>query len=234
MDGIILVNKEKGISSFEVVKRVRKILKIQKVGHAGTLDPQAEGLLIILLGKATKLFSCFSKFPKEYIFKVVFGKSTETGDIEGKIIEEKKCPFITQEVVDEVLPLFLGKIKQKPHQYSAVKISGVPAYYFARKGEKVDLPEKEVQIYQLKLLDFIPGNFPKAKILAVVSSGTYIRTLAEDIGKKLKVPAFCMEILRTKIGPFRLENSFYLSQIEKEKEKVIIDLQKIQKILDKN
>lgn len=233
MDGIILIHKERGINSFQIVKRIRKIFGIKKVGHSGTLDPEAEGLLIILLGKATKLFSDFSRLKKEYLFEIVFGKKTNTGDASGKILEEKDCSFLEVENIKKILPDFLGKIKQKPHQFSAVKINGVPAYKIARRGQKVDLKEREVEIYKIKLISFQKDTFPKAKILAEVSSGTYIRVLAEDIGKKLGVPAYCSFILRRKIGPFYLKDAIKIEDIGNRKKDVIIKLDEALKILDK-
>lgn len=226
MDGIILVFKNKGLTSFQIVKEVKRILNIKKVGHAGTLDPMAEGLLILLLGKATKLFSKFLKLKKEYIFKVVFGKATETKDSEGKIIAEKRNFILKEENILKVIPFFIGEIDQRPPLFSAVKIKGIPAYKIARKKGKVDLPKRKVKIYNLKFLDFKKDKH-EAEFLAEVSSGTYIRSLAEDIGKKLNLPAYTSYILRTKIGPFSLKKSYKISEIQKLKEKTIISLEEL-------
>ena len=205
---IILIDKPAGMSSFGVVARVRRKLRDEqgkkvKVGHTGTLDPFATGLLIILAGKATKKSDEFLKKDKEYEATVYLGKTSSTGDIEGEITEvSNKVP--TKAEVESACEKLTGKIEQKVPIFSAVKINGERAYKLARKGKEVEMPTRKVTIYSLEILDY---NYPELKIRTHVSSGTYIRTLGEDIGKILGTGAYLTALRRTKIADYSVTDA---------------------------
>ncbi|MBP5675032.1 tRNA pseudouridine(55) synthase TruB [Candidatus Saccharibacteria bacterium] len=208
MEEIILIDKPEGISSFGVVARVRRVLRDRegkkvKVGHTGTLDPFATGLLILLAGKATKRSNEFLKKDKDYEATVLLGKTSTTGDPEGEISKgSDKVP--TREEIEKVLKSLTGEIMQKVPAFSAVKINGERAYKLARKGEKVETPTRKVTIYEIEILDY---TYPELKIRSKVSSGTYIRTLGEDIGEKLGTGAYLTALRRTKIDDYSVENA---------------------------
>lgn len=205
--GIYLVNKPRGRSSFSMVAQVRRLSGIKKVGHAGTLDPQAEGLLIVLVGKEyTKQSDKFLKLDKTYEFEIKLGQNSTTGDEEGiKTTISAQKP--TKKAILSTIETFEGEIDQVPPQHSAIKIDGVRAYKSARKGEKVDIQPRKVTIDSLKLLYY---NYPLVTLEADVSSGTYIRSLAEDIGKDLQTGGYCTKIVRTRIGEYYLKNAITL------------------------
>ena len=206
MDEIIFVDKPAGMTSFGAVARVRRILseregKKVKVGHTGTLDPFATGLLILMAGKATKKAMEFTKLDKVYEATICLGKTSTTGDPEGEITETgAELPSLEQ--IQAVIPEFVGKIKQRPPIFSAIKIDGQRAYKLARKGKEVEMPEREVEIFSL---DIISYEAPYLKIRTHVSSGTYIRTLAEDLGKKLGCGAYTKELRRTRIADYKID-----------------------------
>jgi len=205
--GIYLINKPRGRSSFSMVAQVRRLSGIKKVGHAGTLDPEAEGLLIILVGKDyTKQSDSYLKLDKTYEFTVKLGETSDTGDEEGKkTVVSKEKP--TQKAILDALEIFTGEIEQVPPQYSAIKKNGVRAYNLARKGEVAEISSRQVTISSLDLLEY---NFPYVTLEANVSSGTYIRSLAEDLGKKLGTGAYCTQIIRTRIGESYLKDAVTL------------------------
>ena len=212
---ILLVDKPAGMSSFGVVARVRRILTEQKgsrgkVGHAGTLDPFATGLLVCLLGKGTKKATEFLKLDKRYTATIELGKTSTTGDIEGEITENKVEKIPSLDEVKKVVQSFVGEIIQRVPAYSAVKIEGRRAYDLARKGIEVEMPERKVTIYEISILDY---KWPELKIDAQVSSGTYIRTLGEDIGKKLGVGGYLTALRRTEIGDMKIEDAVTLEEI---------------------
>jgi tRNA pseudouridine55 synthase len=193
-----------------MVAQVRRLSGIKKVGHAGTLDPEAEGLLIVLVGKEfTKKSDEFLKLPKTYEFSLFLGENSTTGDIEGNKtkVSNPAAAGPSKKAVLEALEVFRGNIKQIPPQYSAVKIGGVRAYKRARSGEKVEIEPRKVTISRLELLKY---TYPDLTIVADVSSGTYIRSLGEDIGKTLKTGAYCTSIKRTKIGKYNLKDAITL------------------------
>ena len=187
--------------------QVRRLSGIKKVGHAGTLDPQAEGLLIVLVGKEyTKQSDKFLKLDKTYEFEIKLGQNSTTGDEEGiKTTISAQKP--TKKAILSTIETFEGEIDQVPPQHSAIKIDGVRAYKSARKGEKVDIQPRKVTIDSLKLLYY---NYPLVTLEADVSSGTYIRSLAEDIGKDLQTGGYCTKIVRTRIGEYCLKNAITL------------------------
>lgn len=190
-----------------MVAQVRRLSGIKKVGHAGTLDPQAEGLLIVLVGKEyTKQSDKFLKLDKTYEFEIKLGQNSTTGDEEGiKTTISAQKP--TKKAILSTIETFEGEIDQVPPQHSAIKIDGVRAYKSARKGEKVDIQPRKVTIDSLKLLYY---NYPLVTLEADVSSGTYIRSLAEDIGKDLQTGGYCTKIVRTRIGEYYLKNAITL------------------------
>ncbi len=205
MEEIIFVDKPAGMTSFGAVARVRRILSQReghkvKVGHTGTLDPFATGLLILLAGKATKKAPELTKKDKVYEATIRLGETSTTGDPEGEITNTgAKLPSRAE--IEAIIPQFIGKIEQRPPAFSAIKINGQRAYKLARKGEAVDIPTRTVEIYSLDILDY---TAPELKIRTHVSSGTYIRTLAEDIGKALGCGAYCSELRRTQIADYKL------------------------------
>lgn len=211
LDGIININKPSGITSFDVVRRLRKILKIKKIGHTGTLDPLATGVLVVCTGRATRLVQDIEKLEKEYIAEFKLGFATDTYDIEGKVIESVENFNVTSEEIENVLKKFTGNIKQVPPMYSAIKINGQKLYDLARRGETIEREARDINIFSLKLLSFDGVN---GKISCKVSKGTYIRSLIFDIGMELKTFATMTSLQRTSVGNEKLEKSFTLEEIE--------------------
>ena len=184
MDGVLIINKPKGFSSHDVVNVARKALNTRKIGHTGTLDPNATGVLPILVGTATKISKYLIEHDKTYIATIKLGEKTDTGDIEGNIIgQDENCPYFSYEEVSDVLKTFLGKQKQIPPIYSAIKVNGKKAYEYARSGQAVELETRDIEIYKIELI-----NVQEKEITFEVScsKGTYIRTLCEDIAKKMR------------------------------------------------
>ena len=210
MEGIIVVNKPKGITSFDVIRRLKKILKTKKIGHTGTLDPLATGVMLVCVGKATKLASDLEAKDKIYIADFDIGYATDTYDIEGKKIAENIIE-VSKENLEQSIKKFIGNIKQVPPMYSAIKIDGNKLYHLARKGIEVERPEREVTIEYINLLDFKDN---KAKIETKVSKGCYIRSLIYDIGQNLGTYATMAALQRKQVGEYSLENSYSLEQIE--------------------
>lgn len=208
---LMLIDKPSGMTSFGVVARVRRVLtsragKKVKVGHTGTLDPFATGLMIILTGKGTKQSSEFLKLDKVYEATIRLGQTSATGDPEGEITHQSSA-VVESARIDEVLEHFTGEIEQTPPIYSAIKIGGERAYKLARQGKTFEVPARKVTVYSLEVIDY---SYPDLKIRAHVSSGTYIRTLAEDIGRELGVGAYCSELRRTQVGDFTLNDASQL------------------------
>jgi len=215
MEGIILFNKPKGYTSYQIVEFFKKRTN-KKVGHGGTLDPFAEGLLIIGIGEYTKKLNKFLKESiKTYIAEIILGVKSTTYDKEGP---RTRTEFgmgrdnIEPEKIKEVVSSFIGEIEQIPPPFSAVKIKGKPAYFLARKGEKVKLRPRKVKIYEIKILDY---NWPTLKIEVICSSGTYIRSLANDIGEKLGCGGYLNKLKRIKINEFMLEQALTFENLEK-------------------
>lgn len=207
-DSVLLIDKPAGITSFGVVARVRRQLSQQlgkkaKVGHTGTLDPFATGLMIIVTGKECRNASQYSKLDKVYEATIRLGQTSTTGDPEGELTEvSDRQPTLAE--VQTALAGFVGEITQRPPIYSAIKINGQRAYKLARKGEVVEVPERQVTVFSLDLIEY---SYPELKIRVHVSSGTYIRTLAEDIGKVLGVGGYCVELRRTRIAEWLVEDA---------------------------
>ncbi|MEO6109456.1 MAG: tRNA pseudouridine(55) synthase TruB [Candidatus Saccharimonadales bacterium] len=207
-DSVLLIDKPAGITSFGVVARVRRRLsqelgKKAKVGHTGTLDPFATGLMIIVTGKECRNAGDYSKLDKEYEAVIRLGQTSTTGDPEGELTDiSSKEP--TQEHVESALKQFVGEIKQRPPIYSAIKINGQRAYKLAREGQSIEMPERTVTIFSLDLMSY---TYPDVAVRVHVSSGTYIRTLAEDVGKVLETGAYCSELRRTEIAQWSVEDA---------------------------
>lgn len=211
MDKVLLVDKPKGLTSFRVVELIRNKFKV-KTGHAGTLDPIATGLLIVLTGKRTKDASLFLKLDKTYYVRAILGVETDTYDADGRVVRQEGRE-VTREQLETVMKEFQGDIWQTPPPFSAKKKGGYKAYQLARKGAQVDIPPQKVSIYSLELKDF---NFPYFSFICHVSSGFYVRSLVHDIGEKLGVGATVVEVRRTRIGPYLVEQAKSLDDILKE------------------
>lgn len=212
MNGILAIYKEKGYTSRDVVNILGKELKTKKIGHTGTLDPMAMGVLVVCIGSSLKFVELLTNHDKEYIAKIRLGVETDTLDITGTILKEEIVRDISKEKVETVLKNFVGKIQQKVPKYSAIKVNGRKLYEYARNGIEVELPVREVEIYDLKLISDIKNN--EFYIKCHVSKGTYIRSLVRDIGVSLGTVATMVELERTKLGSFGLENTYTLEDIQ--------------------
>jgi len=211
-DGLILVNKPPGMRTTELLNKVKTLLRLKRAGHGGTLDPFAEGLILILYGKATKLMDYIGD-EKEYVGVIKLGVITDTDDPDGEILEENEVPDLTKESIEGVFSKFTGFFNQVVPLYSAVKKNGERLYNKARKGEKVEeLPYREVLVEEFELTDFSP---PFLKFRCLARKGTYMRSLARDVGEELGCGAHLSELIRLKIGPYTIEDSWEISDIEK-------------------
>lgn len=207
MDGIIIINKPKGCTSHDIVYKIKKICG-EKVGHTGTLDPNATGVLPILVGNGTKLSKYLINHDKKYIATIKLGIKTDTGDTEGEIIETKKVPMINEQIIENALKKFIGKQAQTPPIYSAIKVKGKKLYEYARKGEQVQIPSREITIYSISLIKI---NNDELQIEVECSKGTYIRTLCEDISNELGTVGYMKELERTKVGQFVMEQAITIN-----------------------
>lgn len=230
MDGIVLINKEKNCTSRDVVNQVSKILKTKKIGHTGTLDPIATGVLVLCIGKATKLVEVITSYDKEYEAEVILGIKTDTKDITGKILKEEKA-IISKENIEKCLKQMIGTYNQTVPIYSAVKINGKKLYEYARSNEEIELPKRKVTIKELKLISDITYEKEKTKfkIKCHVSKGTYIRSLIEDIATNLNTIGTMENLKRTKQGNFQIANANTIQDIENNKFKIY----PIEEILEK-
>ncbi|MGL4547901.1 tRNA pseudouridine(55) synthase TruB [Eubacterium aggregans] len=215
--GFLNIYKEKGMTSHDVVARVRRIVGLKKVGHAGTLDPEAEGVLLVGLGRATKYISYLEQMDKTYLAQVIFGKSTDTYDITGEI-QEERLSSLTQEAVEGVLSDFRGDLMQVPTIYSAIKKNGRKLYDYARRGEAVEIEARPITISHLEVMSWggLPGEI---QIKVTCSKGTYIRSLCHDIGRALETPACMGSLLRQEIGRFKAVEAIRLDKLESTVEK---------------
>lgn len=212
IDGLLIFDKEKGITSHDLVYKVRKKLGIKKVGHTGTLDPMATGVLVISIGKGTKTSDYILSSDKVYEAKIKLGVLTDSYDITGKILEEEDVNFTEEEIKDALIKL-TGKISQRPPIYSALKVKGKKLYEYAREGKDVEIKKRDVEIYKIELLDF--NGKDEFKILTKVSKGTYIRSLANDLGRSLGTFGTLTELRRTRSGSFKIEDAIKVSDFEK-------------------
>ena len=213
MFGFIALNKPSGLTSHDCVARVRRLLKIKKVGHGGTLDPAATGVLPIAVGKATRLLS-FLPENKAYEAKIRFGIQTTTDDLEGEIIKTQSAPDLTLASIEPLLNQFLGEIEQIPPMYSAIQREGKRLYELARKGETVEVPVRTVKVNQIKILDWYPGEFPELVLNIQCGPGTYIRAIARDIGEKLGVGGTLAALTRTESCGMILSETITLEELK--------------------
>lgn len=228
MDGILIVNKPKNCTSHDVVYKVKKITN-QKVGHTGTLDPMATGVLPLLIGKGTLCSKYLIEHDKIYKATIQLGKKTTTADQEGEVIEEQEIVnnALEPQYVTKRLKEFLGKQIQTPPMYSAIKVNGKKLYEYARKGQNVEVPKREIEIYEMELLNIDKQN-KKIEYKVHCSKGTYIRSLCEDIAEKLGTIGYMAELERLKVGKFILKNAVSIDDLEKENiEKNIIKIEEI-------
>ena len=210
MNGLLLINKPIGISSFDVIRDLRRRTGFRKIGHAGTLDPLASGLMLLLFGTACKQAMSLTKLDKRYVADITLGATSSTGDNEGeKTAVSDRVP--TREEVEAALAKLTGEITQTPPIYSAIKINGKEAYKRARAGETVEIPSRQVVIHENKLIKY---EYPRIEIESHVSSGTYIRTLAEDLGGLLGTGAYLSGLVRTTVGPYSLTDALVLDEID--------------------
>jgi tRNA pseudouridine55 synthase len=218
MNGIILIDKPKGWTSFDVVAKVRGVLsqhagKKIKVGHTGTLDPLATGLLVLTIGSYCKRAQEFTKLDKTYEVSMLLGQISTTGDDEGIKTKVSDEP-VSEELLVKTLQLFVGQIMQTPPAYSAIKINGQRAYKLARSGNKVQLQPRPVTIHSINLTSY---EYPLAKLMVSVSSGTYVRSLVEDIGNKLKTGAYMTDLRRVLVGQFSTDQAINPAEVDQNK-----------------
>lgn len=215
MDGILIVYKPSGCTSHDVVQIVRRRFGLRRVGHTGTLDPLAEGVMVLLLGRMTRLSEFITAHQKVYQAGLLLGLRTDTEDVEGRILTEVSASEITSTDILDALPSFRGVITQIPPMYSAVKVNGERLYRLARQGKTVERAARTVEIQELEMLSFQPGERARATLNCAVSAGCYIRTLCADIGEKLGVGG-CMEwLVRTSVGPFGVDEAAPLEEIQR-------------------
>ncbi len=210
MNGIILVNKPQGLTSHDVVLRIRRKLKIRRVGHAGTLDPLATGVLVILLGKSTKLFNEFAGLDKAYRARMILGTKTTSADIQGQTLQTRPFTHINQKDVEKIFCKFLGETQQLPPMVSAVKVKGKRLYELARKGIQVERTPRKVKVHCLRLESFEP---PEVQFYLECSKGMYVRQLAEDVGEMLGCGACISQIERIKVGDFNIKDAVSLEEL---------------------
>jgi len=201
---VIPVNKSRGISTYDCIRRFKRLVRCDKIGHAGSLDPEARGLILMLTGEATKLSNYLMDLPKRYVAQIKLGETTDTQDESGVVLQTGEWGHVTEEAVRAVIPRFLGKRMQTPPMYSALKHQGTPLYLLARRGERVDRSPREVETYEIILTEF---RLPVVSIEVYCSRGLYLRVLAEEIGDALGVPAHLGALMRTRIGHFTLEDA---------------------------
>lgn len=209
-DGIILIDKPSGMTSHDVVAIIRRTFNMRQVGHAGTLDPLATGVLILLLGPATKLFNKFSSMDKAYEATLTLGTTTDTADIEGKVLTTAPYQHISRESVEDVFSRFIGDIEQTPPMVSALKVKGKRLYRLARKGVHVELQPRKIRIDSLKIVHFA---LPEVRFSLECSKGTYVRKLAEDAGEILGCGGCISQIRRTRIGTFKIQDAVTLENV---------------------
>jgi len=203
--GFLLVDKDGGWTSHDVVAKVRRLIRSKKAGHAGTLDPMATGLVVVGLGRATRLLRFVQDLPKEYVAKVAFGVATDSLDADGAILSREPMPVTIDEVKD-VLGRFTGQIMQIPPMVSALRVEGRRLYELARTGQEIERPARPVHIYEIDLVDFAPSDYPEATIRVVCGKGTYIRSLADDIAQALGGRAHLASLRRTRAGSLEVDS----------------------------
>jgi len=223
-DGLVVVDKPAGLTSHDVVARLRRVYGLRRVGHAGTLDPDATGVLLVGLGRATRLLRFLTETGKVYRGVVAFGVATDTLDAAGNETARQAMPEVTQEALEAVLPRFLGTIAQVPPMVSAIKVEGRRLHERARAGEVVERAPRTVRIDRIEIETFTPGEFPRAQLLVECGSGTYIRSLAADLGEALGGCAHLASLRRLRVGPFPVEEAWTLEEIAESPAKVVLPL----------
>ncbi len=221
-DGFLVVDKERGPTSHDVVAAIRRITGIRKAGHAGTLDPMATGIVIVAVGRATRLIRFLQDLPKEYVAEALFGVATDTLDADGAIVAREPMEF-TPEEVEQVMGRFRGTILQVPPMVSALKVGGRRLYELAREGVEVEREARPVEIYELELLDATPGPYPQVRFRVVCGKGTYVRTLADDIAAALGGRAHLTALRRTRVGSITLDDAHTLADLEGRWEDAMLD-----------
>lgn len=209
MDGFLLVNKDQDMTSHDLVNIVRRSVRMKRVGHTGTLDPNATGLMVVAVNKSTKLVNYLQSDDKEYIFEIKLGVMTDTLDIWGEITKEQEIEYPSIEIFNEVLESFLGKSEQIPPMYSAIKVDGRKLYELARNNEIIELEPRPIEIFEIELLAYEPV----LKVRVVCSSGTYVRTLIKDICEKTGNLGVMSSLIRTRVGAFRLEDAVSVEDV---------------------
>lgn len=233
MDGIIVINKPKGCTSHDIVYKVKKMFN-GKVGHTGTLDPMAEGVLPILIGKGTLVSKYLINHDKKYIVKLQLGIKTDTADSEGKIVEERQVDtkLINEQDINRIFKTFIGKQEQIPPIYSAIKVNGKKLYEYARKGQNVELKPRKIEIYDINLLNYSVQE-KQIEFEVFCGKGTYIRSLCEDIASKFNTVGYMKELKRVQVGDFKIEDSITIQELEeninagKNVQIIVISLEKI-------
>lgn len=213
MNGFLNVAKPKGITSHDVVLEVRRVFREKKVGHLGTLDPMAIGVLPLALGSYTRLSEYLMNEDKEYLAEFMFGITTDTDDLDGNVLSMADCARLSRDRVVRALPKFTGDIEQAPPRFSAVHVGGKRLYDLARKGIEVDVPVRNVRVDHIHMLHWQDGIYPKAMFSMQVASGTYVRSLARDLGNELGCGCIVSYLLRTRVGNFRLKDSIALNSL---------------------
>lgn len=214
LEGLLPIAKPSGITSHDVVDVVRKVMRVRRVGHAGTLDPQATGLMLICLGRATRMTEYLFDLDKEYIAQMVLGATTDTEDSDGQITDEQPTDHLTEAAIRDQFGNFVGVIQQKPPMLSATHHEGKRLYELARQGIEVERKSRPVTVYRLEMLECcVQGNRKIVKYRTVCSRGTYIRTLCADIGKALGCGAYLNSLIRTEVGPFQLSQAYSLPDL---------------------
>lgn len=214
MDGIIVINKPKGCTSHDIVYKIKKLFN-RKVGHTGTLDPMAEGVLPILVGKGTLLSKYLINHNKKYVVKLQLGIKTDTADSEGKVIEEKdvNVDFLNEENIIKILKSFIGKQEQIPPIYSAIKVNGKKLYEYARKGQEIELKPRKIEIYYINLINY-SAKEKQVEFEVFCGKGTYIRSLCEDIANKFETVGYMKELKRIQVGDFNIEDSVTIEDLQ--------------------
>lgn len=223
MDGIIIINKPKNCTSHDIVRKAKKILN-EKVGHTGTLDSNATGVLPLLIGKGTQISKYIINHDKVYEAVLQLGTKTDTADVEGKIIEEKTVTerALEKENIEKVLEKLTGEQEQIPPMYSAIKINGKKLYEYARKGETIEVKPRIINIYKLELIN-IDKEKKQIEFRIHCSKGTYIRTVCENVAEKLETVGYMKELKRTQVGEFKIEDSISIEELEEKKECITIE-----------
>ncbi|PTX58627.1 tRNA pseudouridine55 synthase [Melghirimyces profundicolus] len=214
LHGVIPVRKARGMTSHDVVSRIRRLAGQKKVGHTGTLDPEVEGVLPVCLGQATRIAEYIQELPKRYRGTMTLGSATDTQDQTGRVVEEREVGSLDPEEIDEVFRRFTGEIEQIPPMFSAVKVGGRKLYEWAREGREVPRKPRKVTIHSLRRIGMEKGKQPRIHFDVQCSKGTYVRTLCVDLGRALGYPAHMSGLIRTESGPFSLEDARSLEELE--------------------